>query len=75
MPIAEYDLPLRLRSQSGVMSYQNQRHLILSVQFGHQLKNVVAILRIKITRGLVGKQYLWRIGKRSCDGNALLLAA
>ncbi len=40
-----------------------------------RLKHVIGGVRIEVSSGFVRQQYAWRIGNRTCDRNALLLAA
>lgn len=57
------------------MCYDNQRLFVFPVGKLQQFYNFLTVLRVQISRRLVGKNGRRRIDQRSADGNALLLPA
>jgi len=51
--VAEDDLPIRSTREFDIVCNQNQRDFILPVQFRHQVQDVPAVFRIKISGRLV----------------------
>jgi hypothetical protein len=73
--IFENYLSLGLTRQIRIMSYQNERDVILLVKLPHQFKDVFAVLRIQVSGWFIGEQYLRRVCKRAGDRDPLLFSA
>ena len=73
--VAKDYLPLGVRGEVDVVRDEHKRYSAVPVQVGHQLEDMLAVLRIQIAGRLVGEQDLRLVGERSCDGDPLLFAA
>ena len=74
-PVADPHLAVCYRSRAGIVADDQRR----TATFAHELTEEAVDGRggfaVELSRGLVGEQKLWPVGKRGTHGDALLLAA
>ena len=61
--------------ESLLVSNQHKSGALLGIHIKQQISNLLACLGIKISCGLVRKQYMWAGSKSTCERYPLLFAA